>query len=88
MTLDDAVVKLLLAHEDTNPDFQHLLYKRRALQLAAEKGYKGIVRLLFAYRGVKPDVYGSKESSLNLATQKGHIGIIHLPQAHKSNNKT
>jgi ankyrin repeat protein len=49
----EAVVKLLLARDDVNPN--QISNGRTPLMFAAERGHDVVVKLLLAENGVKPD---------------------------------
>lgn len=75
----DAVVHLLLAKDDVDPDMKDSQSNRTPLSWAAEKGHETIVQLILSKDDVNPglkDVSG--RTPLSWAAEKGYATIVNL----------
>jgi Ankyrin repeats (3 copies) len=75
----EAVVKLLLAKDQVDPDSKDASYGQTPLSWAAENGHQAVVKLLLAKDGVDPD---SKDSyghtPLSWAAENDHKAVVRL----------
>jgi len=75
----EAVVKLLLAREDVNPDRPDD-FGRTPISLAAERGHEAVVKLLLERRDVDPDRRddGWCRTPILWAAENGYVEVVKL----------
>jgi ankyrin repeat protein len=74
----DAVVKLLLAKEDVDPNSKGP-YDQTPLLIAAENGHEAVVKLLLAKDSVNPNSRDSySRTPLSCAVENGHEAVVKL----------
>jgi ankyrin repeat protein len=78
-----AVVKLLLAHDQVGPDTKDTSYGRTPLSWAAGNGHEAVVKLLLAHDQVGPDTKDNDgQIPLTWAAGNGHEAVVKLLLAH------
>jgi ankyrin repeat protein len=80
-----AVVKLLLAKNDVDPDSKDK-YGQTPLSWAARCGHEAVVKLLLGKDGVDPDSQDTEygRTPLLWATRNGHEAVVKLPLDNKA----
>jgi ankyrin repeat protein len=76
----EAVVKLLLAKDDVDPDSKDRLFGQKPLSWAAGNGHEAVVKLLLEKDGVDPDSNGGwlDRTPLSWAAENGHEAVVKL----------
>ena len=76
----EAVVRMLLERNDTNPNKADTQYGRTPLSWAARSGHEAVVRMLLERSDVDPNIVDTEDGQtpLSWATERGYEGVVEM----------